>query len=76
MHQLQEQSDDSSASSTEEFLHSVFQLGNACHKFILTVSINGIRVEMEADSGQSALQFPGPYFKTNSPVSVNLFHHQ
>ena len=58
MYQLQEQSDDSSGGSTEEFLHSVFQLGNTCHKFIITVFINGIGVDMEVDSGAERSTIP------------------
>ena len=76
MYQLQEQSDGSSGGSTEEFLHSVFQLGNTCHKFIITVFINGVGVDMEWTLGQSVPLFPGPYLKTNSPVFVSWFHHQ
>ena len=41
----------SDESSTEEFLHSVFQLGKANPKFIITTFINGVQGDMEADSG-------------------------
>ena len=54
MHHLHDRSqDDSSTSSVEEYLHSVFQLGmgNSSCKFIVTVVINGVSVDMKADSG-------------------------
>ena len=63
MYQLQEQSDDSSGGSTEEFLHSVFQLGNTCHKFIITVFINGVGVDMEVDSGAERSTIPWAIFQ-------------
>ena len=44
--QLQDCSGNSDESSTEEFLHSVFQLGKANPKFIITTFINGVRVDM------------------------------
>ena len=47
VHHLHDQNqDDSSVSSVEEYLHSVFQLGNSSHKFIVTVAINGVNLDM------------------------------
>ena len=51
MYQLQKQSDDNCGCSTEKILHSVFQLGNTSHKFIIMVFNNGVGVDMEVDSG-------------------------
>ena len=61
--QLQDCSGNSDESSTEEFLHSVFQLGKTNPKFIITAFINGVRVGMEADSGAEWLTIPWSVFQ-------------
>ena len=63
VHQLHNRGDDSSGSSTEEYLHSVFQLGNTSPKFIITVVINGVHVDMEADSGAERSTIPWRIFQ-------------
>ena len=79
VYQLQERDDDSNGSSTEEYLLSVFQLGNRSSKFIITVRINGVQVEMEADSGAERSTIPWSIFQDKlanvcdlAPSSVKL----
>ena len=55
--------DNSSTSSVEEYLHSVFELGNSSRKFIVTVVINGISVDMEADLGAKCTTVPWSVFQ-------------
>ena len=75
IHHLHDQSqDDSSTSSVEEYLHSRFQLGNSSCKFIVTVVINGISADMEADSGAECTTIP--YFKRNCHISATYVHLQ
>ena len=61
--QLQDCSGNSDESSTEEFLHSVFQLGKTNPKFIITTFINGVRVDMEANSGAERSTIPWSVFQ-------------
>ena len=61
--QLQDCSGNSDESSTEEFLRSVFQLGKANPKFIITTFINGVRVDKEADCGAERSTIPWSVFQ-------------
>ena len=71
--QLHEQDeDDGSVSSTEEYLHSVFQLGNSTHKFIVTVVINGVTIDMEAHSGTERSTIPWTIFQDRLLRSCEL----
>ena len=73
MHHLHDRSqDDSSTSSVEEYLHSVFQLGNSSHKFIVIVVINGVSVDMEADSGAERTTIPWSVFQEKLSCKCNL----
>ena len=45
------QANDASGSSLEDHLHGNFQLGKKSNKYMITVSINGIMIEV--DSGQN-----------------------
>ena len=75
VHHLHHQNhDDSSLSSTEEYLHLVFQLGKSNHKYIVTVVINEASLDLEADSGENAPPFPGLYFKKKLSLNCNLEH--
>ena len=50
VHHLYDQNqDDSSVNIVEEYLHSVFQLGDSSRQFIVTVVINEVNLYMEAD---------------------------
>ena len=69
---LQDCSGNSDESSTEEFLHSVFQLGKTNPKFIITTFINGVRVDMEADSGAERLTIPWSVFQDKLINVCNL----
>ena len=48
---LHENSDSSSDSSEHGHLHTILQLGTNSNKFVITVKINEVPVEMEVDSG-------------------------
>ena len=73
MHHLHDQSqDDSSTISVEEYLLSVFQLGNSSCKFTVTVAINGVSVDMEADSGAECITIPWSIFREKLSHKCNL----
>ena len=59
VHPLYNKSHDvSSASSIEDYLHSVFQLKKPRHKYAVIVVINGVSVDMEADLGAEHITIP------------------
>lgn len=62
---LQEQSESSSDSSELEQLHTILQLGTKSSKFVITVEINKVPVEMEVDSGAE-----------RSTVPLSIFQHK
>ena len=79
VHQLQE---DDSSSSAEEHLHTIFQSGNTTRKFIVSVCINGVKLEMEVDSGAEWTTVPWLVFQENLvqacdfiPTSVTLHRY-
>ena len=57
---LQLQDDDSSScsSSAEGHLHTIFQLGKGMRKFLVSVYINGVELEMEINSGAERATIP------------------
>jgi len=57
VHQLHED-DSSSSNSAEGHLHIICQLENTCQKFIITVCINGMTLDMEIDSGAERSTIP------------------
>jgi len=61
VYQLRDNSDNDS--SAEEYLHSIFQLGNNSQKFIITVTINGVELKMEVDSGAEHSTIPWSVFQ-------------
>ena len=76
VHQLQ---DDDSGGSTEGYLHNIFQLGNTTRKFIVTVCINGVELDMEVDSGAERTTMPWSIFQEKlvdvcdlTPTTVTL----
>ena len=81
VHQLQE-SDSDSDSSSDSALHSVFQLGGSGRKFLVSVRVNGVDVEMEIDSGAERTTIPWSYFNQYlssvcklRPNSVTLYQY-
>ena len=52
-----------SDSSSEDHLHSIFQLGKKANKYMITVGINGILIEMEVDSGAERSTIPKLLFE-------------
>ena len=60
---LQEKSDSSSDSSELEHLHTIFQLGSKSSKFVITVKINKVPLEMEVDSGAERSTIPLSIFQ-------------
>ena len=74
--------DSSSGSSSEDHLHSIFQLGKTSTKYMVTVGINGILVDMEIDSGAERSTVPKSLFEENlgkvcqlSPSTVHLHQY-
>ena len=74
---------DSSDSGSSSDLHNIFQLGiQSQDNFLVTVTINGVPVEMEVDSGAERSTVPTPIFKEKlasvcrlTPSSVNLHQY-
>ena len=60
---LQENSDSSSDSSEYGHLHTILQLGTNSNKFVITVKINEVPVEMEVDSGAERSTIPLTIFQ-------------
>ena len=52
-----------SDSSFEDHLHSIFQLGKKANKYMITVGINGILIEIEVDSGAERSTIPKFFLK-------------
>ena len=74
--------DNASDSSSEDHLHSIFQLGKDSSKYMITVKINGIPVEMEVDSGAERSTVPNSLFNERlssvcklSPCKVSLHQY-
>ena len=74
--------DSASDSSSEDHLHSIFQLGKDSSKYMITVKINGIPVEMEVDSGAERSTVPNSLFNERlssvcklSPSKVSLHQY-
>lgn len=73
----------SSDSGSSSDLHSIFQLGNELQeKFLITVNINGVPLEMEVDSGAERSTVPTSIFNEKlarvcqlTPSSVNLHQY-
>ena len=83
MRALETNTDESSGSS-EDHLHSIFQLEKGFHKYMITVNVNGIAVEMELDSGAERSTIPKTVFEEKlanackllpSTVSLHQYDH-
>jgi len=59
---LQEE-DDSDSSDSSGCMHTILQLGSKTGKFLITVMINSVPVEMEVDSGAERSMVPLSTFK-------------
>ena len=68
----------------EHHLHSIFQLGKKSDKYVITVSINRIMIEVEVDSGAERLTVPKFLFYeklkevcslSSSTASLNYYNH-
>ena len=55
-------SDDSGSENTD-YLHNLLQLGTLISKFLLTVDINSVPIEMEIDSGAECSAIPLSVFE-------------
>ena len=62
IHQLQE---NDSSSSAEGHLHTICQLGDTTRKFTVPVCINGVKIEMEVDSGAERTTMPWSIYQEN-----------
>ena len=67
--------DSTSDSISEDHLHSIFQLGKESNKYMITVRINGIMIDMEVDSGAERSTVPKSLFEERL-VSVCKFYHR
>ena len=79
---LQEKSDSNSDSSDLEQLHAILQLGTKSNKFVITVQINKVPIEMEVDSGAERSTVPLSVFQQKladvcelQPSSVSLHQY-
>ena len=61
-------SNDNYSSDSSGYLHNILQLGTRANKFLLTVDINSIPIEMEVDSGAER--------STVSTVPLSLFEQR
>ena len=50
--------DDSTDPSSDEQLHGIFQVGGKSPKFMVTVAVNGIPIDMEVDTGAERSTIP------------------
>ena len=58
-------------SSVEEYLHSFLQLGNSSRKFIVTVAINGVNLDIEANLGEERTTIPWSIFQEKLSHNCN-----
>ena len=79
---LQEKNESSSDSSESEHLHTILQLGTKINKFLITVKINKVPVEMEVDSGAKRSTVPISVFQrkladvcTLQPSDISLHQY-
>ena len=56
-------SNDNYSSDSSGYLHNILQLGTRANKFLLTVDINSIPIEMEVDSGAERSTVPLSLFE-------------
>ena len=82
IHALQEKNESSSDSSESEHLHTILQLGTKINKFLITVKINKVPVEMEVDSGAERSTIPLSVFQrkladvcTLQPSDISLHQY-
>ena len=78
---LQEE-DDGSSSDSSGCMHTILQLGSKAGKFLITVMINSVPIEMEVDSGAERSTVPLSTFKQKlqsvcslQPSSVSLYQY-
>ena len=71
--------DSTSDSSSEDHLHSIFQLGKESNKYMITVRINGVMIDMKVNSGEECSTIPKSLFEERlasacklSPSTVSL----
>ena len=55
--------EDSTEPSSDEQLRGVFQVGGKSPKFMVTVVVNGVQIEMEVDTGAERSTVPVALFK-------------
>ena len=73
---------DDCSSDSSGCLHNILQLGNRANKFLLTVDINSIPIEMEVDSGAERSTVPLSLFEQSlsgvcklKPSRVSLYQY-
>ena len=49
---------DSTEPSSDEQLHGIFQMGGKSPKFMVTVAVNGVPIDMEIDTGAERSTIP------------------
>ena len=66
MHQLETTDTEVHSSGSEsDHLYAILQLGNKADKFLVSMKINGVDVEMELILEQTSLQYNRHYTNTN-----------
>ena len=75
-------SNDDYSSDSSGYLHNILQLGTRANKFLLTVNINSIPIEMEVDSGAERSTVPLSLFEQRlsgvcklKPSRVSLYQY-
>ena len=75
-------SNDDYSSDSSGYLHNILQLGTRANKFLLTVDINSIPIEMEVDSGAERSTVPLSLFEQRlsgvcklKPSRVSLYQY-
>ena len=68
VHQLQDEIATDDSSDSDGGLHNIFQLSNPVDKFIVSVTINGVKVDMEVDSGAQRSAVPWCLFQEQLPL--------
>ena len=75
-------SNDDYSSDSSGYLHNILQLGTRANKFLLTVDINSIPIEMEVDSGAERSTVPLSLFEQRlssvcklRPSRVSLYQY-
>ena len=72
VHQLQNEITTDDSSDSDGGLYNIFQLSNPVAKFIVSVKINGVNIEMEVDSGAQRSTVPWRLFQEELATACRL----